>query len=356
MNRERVLMAMSGGVDSSVAAYLLLKRGYRVIGVSMKLWQEGSRCCSLDNIQDARWVAQKLSIPFYTLNLIEEFEKEVVEYFCEEYLNARTPNPCIICNEKIKFGILLKKAKKLNVSFVATGHYAKVEYHPPNGRYCLKKGRDKKKDQSYFLFSLSQFQLSHTIFPLSNLTKEEVRALAATIKLPVHNKKESQEVCFIPQKDYNEFLRRRKPDSFKPGPILTKEGRIIGKHKGIPLFTIGQRRGLGGGRKKPLHVIELRKKEDAVIVGERDQVFARSMQISRVNWVSISEPKIPLSCRVKVRYQHPESQAVVYPTRGGRWRVDFLQPQWAITPGQAAVFYRGDTVLGGGWIERVIKN
>jgi len=356
LNREKILVAMSGGVDSSVAAYLLVKRGYEVIGVSMKLWQEGSRCCSLDNIEDARRVAQKLSIPFYTFNLVEEFEKEVVEYFCEEYINARTPNPCIMCNERIKFGILLKKAKRLNAPFIATGHYARVEYHSPDGRYCLKKGRDKKKDQSYLLFSLSQFQLSHTIFPLSDLTKEEVRTLAAAMNLPVHNKKESQEICFIPQKDYNEFLRRRRPNSFKPGPILTKEGKIIGKHTGISLFTIGQRKGLGGGRKKPLHVIEIRKKERAVVVGEREQVFARSMEISRVNWISISEPKIPLTCKVKIRYQHPESQAVVYPAERGRWRVDFLQPQWAITPGQAAVFYQGDTVLGGGWIERIIRN
>jgi len=355
LSKERVLVAMSGGVDSSTAAFLLVKSGYEVIGINMKLWEEGGRYCGLNNAEDARRVAHKLSIPLYTLDLKKEFEKEVVEYFCQEYLNARTPNPCIVCNEKIKFRVLLEKAKQLDASFVATGHYARVEPNPFNQRYSLKRGRDTKKEQSYFLFPLSQQQLSRIIFPLSNLTKKEVRQIAADIKLPVRDKKESQEICFITQKDYNEFLKRVKPEFVRPGLILDKSGKVVGKHSGIHLFTIGQRKRLCGGRKKPAYVIQIKKEENAIVIGERKDVYAQSMHVSKVNWVSIPEPKKPFYARVKIRYQHPEALAQIYPLGGGKWRVDFLRPQWAITPGQAAVFYEGDTLLGGGWIEKVIR-
>lgn len=355
MSRKRVLVAMSGGVDSSIAAYLLKKSGYEVIGINMRLWQEGGRCCNLNDVEDARRVAHKLSIPLYTLNLEEEFGKEVVEYFCREYFNARTPNPCIVCNEKIKFGTLLEKAKELGASFVATGHYARVEYDFSNQRYSLKKGKDSRKDQSYFLFSLSQEQLSHIIFPLSHFTKKEVHRIAADIKLPVHDKEESQEICFITQKNYNEFLKKVRPNSFKPGFILDKNGKVVGRHFGIHLFTIGQRKGLSGGRKKPVYVIQIKRRENAIVVGEKEDVYAQSMQLSKVNWVSIPEPENPLCAKVKIRYQHPESLANIYPLEQGKWRVDFFYPQWAITPGQAAVFYQEDTLLGGGWIERVIR-
>ncbi|MBE0478086.1 tRNA 2-thiouridine(34) synthase MnmA [Candidatus Aerophobetes bacterium] len=345
---------MSGGVDSSTGAYLLKEGGFEVIGISMKLWDGGGKCCSLNDFEDARKVAQKLSIPLYTLNLVEEFEKEVVEYFCQEYSNARTPNPCIICNEKIKFGALLDKAKKIDAPFIATGHYAKVEQNLSTQRYSLKKGEDAKKDQSYFLFSLSQIQLSHIIFPLFNLTKREVRQIAACAELPVYNKKESQEICFIPQKNYNEFLKKRALDSFfKPGLIKDKNGRELGEHAGIHLFTVGQRKGIGGGRKKPFYVIEINKEENTVVVGEREDGYAKTMQIAKVNWVSIPEPQEAIFARVKIRYQHPESLATIYPLNEKKCRVDFLHPQWAITPGQAAVFYEKDTLLGGGWIEKV---
>ena len=359
MNKKRVLVAMSGGVDSSTAAHLLKSRGYEVIGINMRLWEEGGRCCNLSDTEDARRVARKLSIPLYVLNLKKEFEKEVVEYFCWEYLNGRTPNPCIVCNEKIKFGILLKKAKEFGVFFIATGHYAKVEFNPSTKRYCLKKGKDPKKEQSYFLFSLSQRQLSHTIFPLSDLTKEEVRQIAAENNLPVHEKKESQEVCFISQKNYNEFLKnffeKKGISPFSEGFIVDREGKIVGRHKGIHLFTIGQRKGLAGGREEPFYVVDIDKKKNIITIGTREDVYTHSMQVSKVNWVSIQEPEKPFYARVKIRSQHPESLAYIYKVTEGKWRVDFLHPQWAITPGQAAVFYREDTVLGGGWIEKVIR-
>lgn len=350
MIKKRVLVAMSGGVDSSVAAYLLIKAGYDVIGATISFWKDDGRCCS---IEDTRKIAQKLSIPFYTFNFKEEFEREIINYFCDEYANGRTPNPCIICNEKIKFGVFLEKAKKLNASFIATGHYARVDYNFDVKRYQLKKGQDKEKDQSYFLFSLSQYQLSHTIFPLSSLTKKKVRKIAKELGLPIYKKDESQEICFISRSNYNEFLREKRPDSFNPGPILTTNGKVIGQHRGIPFFTIGQRKGLGGGRKNPVYVLKIDKKKNAIVVGEKEKTYARGMQVSKVNWVSIPEPTAPILCKVKIRSQHQEASATVYPLNNKKCKVIFSQPQWAITPGQAAVFYREDTVLGGGWIEEV---
>lgn len=353
--RERVVVAMSGGVDSSTAAYLLKKSGHDVIGITMKLWEENGRCCSLADIRDIQRVAHRLSIPIYTLDLTEYFKKEVIEYFCQEYLNARTPNPCIVCNEKIKFGILLKKAKEFDALFIATGHYAGVFFDPFIKRYCLKKGKDPKKEQSYFLFSLSQEKLSRAIFPLADFTKRQVRQIAAEVKLPVQDKKESQEICFVSQKNYNEFLRKKIPECLKPGPIVDKEGKTVGWHEGIFLFTIGQRRGLPGGRKKPAYVIEIRKEENTVVVGEKEDVYSISMEVGKVNWVSIPAPKKPFNAMVKIRYQQPESPARIYPLGEEKVRVDFFKPQWAITPGQAAVFYREDILLGGGWIEKPVK-
>lgn len=355
MSRKRVLVAMSGGVDSSVAAYLIKKSGYETIGINMRLRGENKKWDISNGLEDARLIARKLSIPFYVLDVEKEFEKEVVEYFCREYLKGRTPNPCIICNQKIKFGIMLEKAKELGASLFATGHYAEVEYNPSTQRYCLKKGQESKKEQSYFLFSLSQKQLSYLIFPLSHLTKEEVRQLAANAGLISHNKKESQEVCFISQKSYNEFLKKRDPNSLKPGSIVDKNGRVVGEHCGIYSFTIGQRKGLKGGRKNPAYVTEIKKEENIVVVGERKDIYAKSMRVSKVNWISIAKLEKPLCAKVKIRYQHSEAKAIIHPLKEKKFRVDFFHPQWAITSGQAAVFYQGDTLLGGGWIEEVIR-
>ena len=345
---------MSGGVDSSTAAYLLKRSGYEVMGMHMRLWEAGGRLGSSNDGEDAGRVAHKLSIPLYIADLREEFEKEVVEYFCQEYLNARTPNPCVICNEKIKFGTLLERAKKLGAACVASGHYAGVQYNRFIQRYCLKKGKDSRKEQSYFLFSLSQKQLSHILFPLFHFTKKEVRQLAIDVKLPVHDKKESQEICFIPQKNYNEFLQARGLGSFKPGLVLDKHNRVVGEHPGIQFFTIGQRKRLSGGRKNPIYVVEIRKQENTLVIGEKEDLYAQRMRVSKVRWVSIPEPEKPLHANVKIRYQHPEAAARIDPLGDGRCKVQFLYPQRALTPGQAAVFYRKDTLLGGGWIQNVI--
>ncbi len=346
---------MSGGVDSTIAAYLLKKSGYETIGINMRLEGESKKWGILNDLKDIHLIARKLSIPLYVLDVEKEFEKEVVEYFCREYLDGRTPNPCIICNQKIKFGIMLEKAKELGASLFATGHYAGIEYNPSTQRYCLKKGQKSRKEQSYFLFSLSQKQLSSSIFPLSHLTKEEVRQLATNAELISHTKKESQEVCFISQKSYNEFLKKRGSSSLKPGSIVDKNGRVVGEHCGVHSFTIGQRKGLSGGRKNPVYVTEIKKEENIIVVGEREDIYAKSMQVSKVNWVSIAKLEKPLCAKVKIRYQHPEAKAIIHPLSEKEYRVDFSHPQWAISPGQATVFYQGDTLLGGGWIKKVIR-
>ena len=357
---KRVLVAMSGGVDSSVAACLLKEGGYEVIGATMRIWKETDGtdhpygCCGVAHVEDARRVAQQLGIPFYVLNLEEAFEREVIAYFCEEYERGRTPNPCILCNERIKFGSLLERAKALGAHYLATGHYARVGLDPASGRFLLKRGIDPKKDQSYVLFSLSQDQLRHCLFPLGIFRKGEVRGIASSLGLRVHDKPESQEICFIHDRSYHSFLEERLKSATEPGPIVDKNGTVLGRHRGIPFYTIGQRRGLRLARGVPLYVVALDPKRNVVVVGEKHEVFRDTFVVRRVNW--IPEEEAPSSCRawVKIRYNHPGAEAVLFRQGDRTLKVQFKEPQKAITPGQAAVFYDGETVLGGGWIEEVL--
>jgi tRNA-specific 2-thiouridylase len=360
--KKRVVVAMSGGVDSSTTAWLLKEKGYEVIGATMCIGTMDStssgpaRCCSLADIEDARRVALQLGIPFHVFHLREEFESEIIQYFCEEYKRGRTPNPCIVCNEKLKFRSFLKKALDLGADYIATGHYAKLEYHESMREYLLKKGVDRRKDQSYVLFSLTQDQLRHSLLPLGEYRKEEVRERAFQIGLRVHDKPESQEVCFIHDASYHSFLRERLRQSIEPGPIVNRHGNVLGEHKGIAFYTVGQRRGLRLAKGRPLYVIGIDRAQNVLMVGEEKEVYAQTFTIDSVSWINPREMSSSLSAQVKIRYNHPGSEAVVTPKEKDELEVSFKTPQKAITPGQAAVIYEGDRVLGGGWIKEVMKS
>lgn len=352
---KRVVAAMSGGVDSSCAAYLLKKKGFDVIGVSMKLWPKEecgfyrpTSCCSLEGIADARFVAEKLKIPFYVLDFHKEFKKEVIDYFSAEYLDARTPNPCILCNEKIKFGHLLRKAKELDAGFVGTGHYARVDFDKRKKRYLLKEGADKKKDQSYALFSLSQKQLAHIKLPLWNRKKAWTRKCLRKLGLPVYAKKDSQEICFV-EDDYKKVLKKKFPGLIKPGDIVDEEGKRLGTHEGIAFYTVGQRQGLKISYKYPLYVLRIDKKRNQVVVGPRESKLFRYTEVSNINWI-VKPVKKKIKAKVKIRSQHKKAAALVTPVGEDKACIEFTRPQESPTPGQAAVFYDRDTVLGGGWI------
>ncbi|MBM4432972.1 MAG: tRNA 2-thiouridine(34) synthase MnmA [Chloroflexi bacterium] len=352
---------MSGGVDSSVAAALLKKEGYGVIGVSMQIWPSSGKedrfggCCGINAVEDAKRVAHKLGIPHYVMDFRDIFDQKVIADFCREYSLGRTPNPCIRCNKYIKFGVLLDRAKELGADFIATGHYARVEKDESSGRYLLKKGLDRHKDQSYVLYSLTQEQLSHILFPVGNLTKQRVREIARELSLHVATKRESQEICFIPDDDYPKFVKEYIPQTVISGKIVNEQGAVLGEHLGIPFYTIGQRKGLGISAEEPLYVIAIEPERNVIVVGSKEKVYGDELVASRLNWIAIAELKQPIAVKAKIRYLHQEAEAEVIPLDKERVRVKFNEPQMAITPGQAVVFYEGDTVIGGGTIERTLQ-
>jgi len=359
---------MSGGVDSSAAAAILKEQGHELVGFTMQLWNQRrgisvdengeplpSRCCSLDDVYDARRVAEELGFPFYVLNLEKEFERDVVQPFVNSYLSGETPIPCVACNSRLKFASLDKLASSLGCERVATGHYARVEFDEATNRYRLLRGRDPNKDQSYFLWELTQDQLSRALFPLGELSKSDARQAARENHLAVAEKKESQEICFVPDGDYAGFIDRylaaeqqtdRQPVA---GEIVNANGEVLGTHSGIHRYTIGQRRGIGIADVRPLYVLNVDASNNKVVVGYDDELLSDEFIAAGVNWI-VDNPAQPVRAEVRVRYRHTAAPAEIIPLANNRARVKFAEPQRAITPGQATVFYRGDEVVGGGWI------
>ena len=365
---------MSGGVDSSTSAALLVEHGYDVIGVTLKLWNQDCfspnedlfKCCGARAADDVKAVCNHLGIKFQLIDAAEEFRNKVVNDFAAEYKAGRTPNPCILCNEHLKFGTLLRHADQLGAQYVATGHYARVERSLSHrmgeggpatagsgeGRYLLKRGRDPRKDQSYFLFSLRQDQLSRALFPVGDQTKSDTRIAARHRKLKTAEKKESMEICFVPDKDYGKFLQQTNLVQKHRGEIVDLHGRVLGHHDGIEFYTIGQRKGLGISSPKPLYVINLDAKNNRVVVGDDSSLDRDEFTVNRCNWIPFDDLSAPIEVTVKIRYNHPGTPATVTPSGDGNAKVKLHTAQRAITPGQAAVFYQNDLVVGGGWIVR----
>ncbi|MGH7861042.1 MAG: tRNA 2-thiouridine(34) synthase MnmA [Candidatus Dormibacteraceae bacterium] len=358
---QRIVVGMSGGVDSAVSAALLKEQGYDVIGVTLNLspkvegedaWERDDSCCGLAASEDARRVADRLGIPHYVLNFRDVFAEKVIANFLDEYRRGRTPNPCVRCNDHIKFGTVLLKAQALEADLVATGHYARVGRDPETGRRVLRKAVDLRKDQSYVLYVLTQDELARTIFPLGELTKPETRELARKFGLPVANKPESQEICFVSERNYGDFLMKLAPDIAEPGPIVDLDGRVVGEHRGIAFYTIGQRRGLGLISRDPLYVVDVDAARRTIVVGPEDALYDRELTADEANVVSVAVIREPRPVKARIRYRMTDADAFVSQTAPDQLHLRFVEPQRAITPGQAVVCYDGDVVVAGGTIDR----
>lgn len=359
MSKGRVVVAMSGGVDSSIAAALLAQQGYEVIGVTLNVWPKQSTeeaapradaCCALGAVEDARRVAQRLDIPHYVLNYRELFAEQVIAQFVEEYRRGRTPNPCIRCNERVKFAALLERIAELDAQYLATGHYVRLSRDQASGRWILRQAADPGKDQSYVLYMLTQHQLARCLFPLGEYRKQSARALARELDLVVADKPDSQEICFVTSGHYGDYLTMVDPILGTPGPIYDLAGTQVGQHRGIAFYTVGQRHGLGVALGRPAYVVRIDAAANAIVVGGWEDLFVRECVVAQTNWLSVDKPDSLIQATVKIRYNARPARASLVPGPEGTTRVTFDEPQRAITPGQAAVFYEGDLVLGGGTI------